>query len=906
MKTLIVAEKSSVATDYKNVLEKKHGKFNKGNRCFENDKYVITWARGHLLKSLEPRDYEEFTSREGKGWSLNSIPFYPPNGDLDYIIGDTTQSEFSAVSEVMKRNDIKEFINACDAGREGDLIFWEMYDYLKLKQPVLRLWCKTNTEKGVTEAFDNLKPESFSFPKRDAAYARAYADWVLGMNLTIGFSVKANRGEALHVGRVQTPTIAILAKRREEIENFVSKDYYEVQAEFGGKYKGQWFKEQLSNTKFDKKEDAELIVAKISGKEGKVVKKEIKEETKPHPLLYSLTTLQQDANKKFGLTASETLKIAQSLYETHKILSYPRTDSQHLGEDQVAILEPTLEAVKIDQYKDFVEEITSKPIKTSKRFMDDKKLTDHHALIPTEKTPDLNALNLNEKNVYDLVVKRFLSVFYPSAKYEKTDIVTEVEGETFKTSGKIEIDAGWKVVYGNDDGEEDDKKKEEKLPMIEKDETNIISSSKMDSKKTKPPKHYTEADLLEAMNNPKKFLHSEELKDALTESEAGLGTPATRDAAIEGIINKGYVERQKKNLVATDLGMKLIQVCPEELKSPEITAEWEKKLNEISLGKREKEDFKKEIQEYIEHNIEILRTSELKVQFERKNNGGVKIGVCPECGTDVMKKEINAKMSNGKTRKMTMYSCANSSKENRCFVAFDEIAGKKISDKHIKQLLTQKVTDEIKGFKSKTKKEFSAKLKFQDKKISFDFPEQKNEETNIPCPVCNQNVFDKGNSVACPDGHVVVYKNIAKKEISMSDIEKLLKTGSTDQIDKFKSKANKDFSAKLVLKDGKVEFSFEGVQSQQKTTGIKCPVCDGGELNELAWGYGCSNFKNGCKFSVSKEMFGKKISLSVIKEVLKNKKTSKKVEGFKSKNGKEYSAFLVLDENTKKIKISFE
>jgi len=822
MKTLIVAEKPSAAREYKAALEKKYDKFTKGSnseRFFENSQFIITWARGHLLSSLEPRDYDHF-----EGWKLDALPIYPPNGNLDYKIGKDTSKDFKDISGVLQRKDVSEIVNGCDPGREGELIFWEMYDYLKLSKPVKRLWCPSMTEDSILEAFDDLKNEAFSFPRRDAAYARAYADWVLGMNLTIGFSVKANRGKALHVGRVQTPTIALLAQRRKEIDDFKPQKYFEIEANFGGKYKGMWFKKQLGNTRFDTKEDAEAVVAKIQNKTGKVIKKEVKKQEEGHKLLYSLTTLQQEANNKFGFTADETLQIAQSLYETHKILSYPRSDSNYLGKDHVKTLQPRIQAVNVANFSTFASHILSTGIKTTKRFVDDSKLTDHHAIIPTEAKPNLSALSSQELKIYELVVKRFLSVFYPNAIYEKTEIVTEVENETFKTSGKIEIDPGWKVVYGAEaDDEEEDKKgteKEAKLPPIDQDETNDVQKTELLAKDTKPPKHYTDATLLAAMANPKKFLDDKELQEALQEADAGLGTPATRAAVIKSIIARGYVERQKKNIVATDLGMQLIEVCPEELKSPEITAEWEQKLNFIQEEKLNKVQFVKEIHDYVERNLVRLKNEELSVSFKKEGkNQGIVAGTCPECNSDVMERNIKVKdRVTGKEKPMKMYACVNASKEDPCFVMFEVMNGKKISMKHIKQLMKNKKTDSIEGFVSQKGTKFSAPL-----------------------------VWDE--------------------------------------------------------KEKKVKFDFSA--PEQKSSGISCPICSKGSLNELSWGYGCSNYKEGCKFSIGKEMFGKKITMTIVKEIASKKKT-KKMDGFVSKAGKAYSASLVLDEKEKKVKLSFE
>jgi len=824
-KTLVICEKPDQARQYADAMSDT-SKFKKSNGYLENDTFVFTYAFGHLVTSKGPKDYKEFSEQPNKGWNWASIPFFPPNGSLDFHITDRGKADqMKVIGSLLKRSDISLVINGADAGREGELIFWEIYDYFKCKKPVKRLWCSTYVKEDVQQAFQNLRDENYFLSRRDSAYSRQFADWALGMNLTIGFSIKANMGRALHVGRVQTPTIALLVQRRLERESFIPEDYFEIEAEFGGKYKGKWFKTQAGNTKFDKKEDAQAIVDKITGKIGTVVKKDVKKEPENPKKLFNLTDLARLADRKFGYDPSKTLEIAQLLYEKYAVLSYPRTSSRFLGEVHVAELPTILKAIDIPEYTKYTSHILSTGIKTNKSFVNDKEVTDHHAIIPTKKKPNLQAFVDDSKtgikredllNIYDLVIKRFLAVFYPPALYEKTEIVTEVESETFKTSGKILVDLGWKAIYGEDTEEDDQedvpkkgKKQEEKtkvvqLPPIEKDETNPVTEVDLQSKKTKEQPHYTNDTLLGIMEDPRKLLDDDELKEAMKEAKAGLGTEATRPGIISNIIERGYVEKKGKSLIATDLAVKLIAIAPEELKSPIVTAEWEQKLMDMEERKMQREAFEKEICTYVQKNIVELKDVTLTIEFGNVNEGK-SIGVsCPKCGKDV-------------TEKKSVYSCLSHTKDKSCFYVFKVTGKKKISETQVKQLATKGVTGVIKGFtKRDNSGKFDAKLKWN--------PES-----------------------------------------------------------------------------GRVEYQFD----KPEPTNLTCPFCGKGEVRENAKAFGCTNWKEGCKFTVWKEMNGKKMTLSIVKELIEKKKT-KKISGFKKANGEEYDAHLVLNMEQKKIERAFK
>lgn len=828
-KTLVICEKPDQARKYAAAMSV-YGKFNKNNGYLESDKYIFTNAFGHLVTSKGPRDYEEFTSQPNKGWHWSAIPFFPPNGSLDYVIEDKGKvAQMKIIGELLKRDDVDMVVNGADAGREGDLIFWEVYDYFKCKKPVKRLWCSTYVEEDVQNAFQSLLEPAFFLPRRDSAYSRQFADWALGMNLTVGFTIKANMGRTLHIGRVQTPTIALLVQRKQEIENFVPEEYFELEAEFGGKYKGKWFKEQLGNTKFDKKEDGQAIADKIQGKIGTVIKKEVKPAPEHAKKLYNLNDLQREASKKFGFDPTKTLNIAQLLYEKYAVLSYPRTDSRFLAEVHVSELPSILKAVSIPEYQKFTSEIVSKGIPTSKAFINDKEVTDHHAIIPTKKQANPQAFDDDMKQgikaddlrkVYDMVVKRFLAVFYPPAMYEKTEIVTEVEQETFKTSGKILVDPGWKEIYGADIEEDDDddetpkkgKKQEEKvkvvkLPPIEQGETNPLTDIDFQSKFTKPPAHYTYDALLGVMESPGKFLEDDELKEVMKEKKAGLGTGATRAGIIDNVISRGYVEKKGKTLIATELAEKVIAIAPEGLTSPIVTAEWEQKLNDMEHSKIQRTQFEQEIRQYVGKNLETLRDAKLEVTFTNVNNGSPIGANCPKCGKDVIEKK-------------SVYCCQSHTQETPCFVVFKTVGEnkKKVSEAQVKQIATKGVTSSaIKGIKGKSGKTFDAKIKW-------------NPET------------------------------------------------------------------------GRTEYLFD----QPESTNLTCPFCGKGEVRENAKAFGCTNWKDGCKFTVWKTTLGKTMTLAIVKELVSMKQT-KLMKGFKKKDGTEMSeARLVLNLEKKSVDLAFK
>lgn len=895
MKTLVIAEKFSQAEDLSKGL-KKYGTFNlnKPNRFFESDSYIITWAEGHILGLKEPRDSENWGPEQK--WELEALPWYPPNNNFEFKI--SKERIYNNLKLIFNRKDIAEIVVATDAGREGTLIAHELIDHFGYSGPVKRLYESASlTPENVQRLFEtDLKGEEFIKPRVKAAYARAFSDLLLGMNFTIGFTAKA--GPLLSIGRVKTPTMAILATRKKEILNFKEETYYELEVTFGQDYKGLWFKEQLSNTRFSKIEDVEALIQKIENKQGTITKKEVKKVSENPKLLYSLTTLQREASKKFGIDPKETLDIAQELYDKHKILSYPRTESEVIGTDHVKTLKSILDAIDVEEYSLYTQYVISAGIPTNKRLVNDKKLTDHHAIIPTTVKPKMGALNANERKIYDLVVKRFLSAFYPAAVYEKTEVVTEVEGETFKTSGRIEVDKGWKVVYGNDVDveEESEEAKVSSIPPIEKGESRPVTTNEKIPKKTNPPKLYDYDMLLGAMQSPKKFLATEELKEALesAEAEAGLGTVATRADILDELIEREYIVKKGKNLDISDFGFKLVEVCPEELKSPEITAEWEGKLRKMELGQYDFDTFMDEIRNYIESILNNLARTELSVSFPQ-TGGGEEIAKCPHCSEAIRERKYN-------------YSCDSHSKDKKCFAINKEIAKKKISESIVKELALKKMTKVIKGFTG-SKGKFDAALKLDDEKnVVFTFNNQESDKEISKCPTCKTAIKERKFNYAC-ESHssekqcFFVNKEIAKKKIPLSAVKELAEKGVTKEIKGFIGSKG-SFDASLKLDENKrVVFNFpEKTKSKVEQTDIVCPFCGVGKIQENAKAFGCNNWKAGCKFTVWKS--GNAVTKELVQELIKNGQTEK-VDGFVAQNGSMFSAKLRIDYDKKTIERDF-
>ncbi|WP_313232701.1 DNA topoisomerase III [Tissierella praeacuta] len=615
-KILVLAEKPSVGRDIARVLNCKK----KGNGYLEGDKYIVTWALGHLVTLADPEQY----NKKYKTWNMEDLPMLPEKMRIEVIRQSSKQ--FYSVKEQMHRKDVKEIIIATDAGREGELVARWIIEKANVKKPIKRLWISSVTDKAIKDGFNNLKDGKYYENLYDSAVARAEADWIVGINGTRALTVKYNA--QLSCGRVQTPTLSMIAQREEEIKRFVSKEYYGIAANTK-ELKLIWQDNNTKDIKTFDKEKSDKILESIKGKDAKVMEVEKSLKKKYSPGLYDLTELQRDANRIFGYSAKETLSIMQRLYENHKILTYPRTDSRYISDDIVGTLKDRINACSVGQYQKIASKILLSPIKSNKSFVDNSKVTDHHAIIPTEQRVLLSELNDNERRIYDLVVKRFLAVLYAPFEYEQTTIKAKIGDENFVAKGKRVISAGWKEVYSNNYYDEDEEDNEDQsLPVINKGDTLKVISLVQTTGKTKPPAPFNEGTLLQAMENPVKYMSDESktLKKIIGET-GGIGTVATRADIIEKLFNTFLIEKNGKDIFITSKGKQLLDLVPEELKSPALTAEWEQKLGLISQGKLNKDSFIKEMKEYSKTVVKEIKNSDETFRHDNMTRNK-----CPECG----------------------------------------------------------------------------------------------------------------------------------------------------------------------------------------------------------------------------------------------------------------------------------
>ena len=821
-KRLIIAEKPSVANDIAKAL----GGFSKKDDYLESDDFVLSSAVGHLVEIAMP---EEEEVKRGK-WTFAHLPAIPTQFALRPI--EKTEARLKLLLKLIKRKDLSGLINACDAGREGELIFRYIAQYAKTKLPIQRLWLQSMTQTAIRDGFKKLEDGIAYEPLADAAVCRSESDWLVGINGTramTAFNSKSGGFQLTTVGRVQTPTLAILVERETKIKAFKSRDYWEIIGNFsaaGGDYPGRWFDE-----KFKKGDDealrperiwderiARALVTKCMGKPG-IVQEETKPTTQAPPMLFDLTSLQREANSRFGFSAKTTLSLAQALYEKHKVLTYPRTDSRALPEDYIGTVNETMLMLKDGgeelavPYHAFAKRILDeKWVKPNKRIFDNTKISDHFAIIPTSQAP--KSLNEIEAKLYDFVVKRFLAVFYPSAEFLQTTRVTRVEGEPFKSEGKVLVNAGWLAVYGRDiDGESTTTT----LSAVQQGEK--IKAETIESKpnQTKPPPRLSEATLLSAMEGAGKLIDDDELRAAM--KEKGLGTPATRAATIEGLLFEKYILREGRELIPTAKAFSLMTLLHglgvPELFSPEMTAEWEYKLSQMQQGKLSRKKFMAEIIEMTRHIVGQAKN------FNADTVPGDfgKVGVpCPKCGGEIHENY----------KKFQCQSCE--------FGFWKILAGRQLEMHEAETLIDKGTVGPLEGFRSRLGRAFSANLVLNKEfAIEFSWGDQ-GEDGEAPdfsameplgtCPKCSSRVFELTNAYSCEKA-VGPEKNcdfrsgrvILKRTIEREQMVKLLETGKTDLIDKFISKKGRPFSAYLVRQpDGKIGFEFE---AREPKAGVK-------------------------------------------------------------------------------------
>ncbi|ASK12725.1 MULTISPECIES: DNA topoisomerase III [Bacillus] len=625
-KSVVIAEKPSVARDIARVLKCDK----KGNGYLEGNKYIVTWALGHLVTLADPESYDV----KYKKWNLEDLPMLPERLKLTVI--KQTGKQFNAVKSQLLRKDVNEIIVATDAGREGELVARWIIDKVRINKPIKRLWISSVTDKAIKDGFANLKPGKAYDNLYASAVARSEADWYIGLNATRALTTRFNA--QLNCGRVQTPTVAMIASREDEIKNFKAQTYYGVEAQTMEKLKLTW-QDANGNSRSFNKEKIDGIVKRLDKQNATVVEIDKKQKKSFSPGLYDLTELQRDANKKFGYSAKETLNIMQKLYEQHKVLTYPRTDSRYISSDIVGTLPERLKACGVGEYRPFAHKVLQKPIKPNKSFVDDSKVSDHHAIIPTEGYVNFSAFTDKERKIYDLVVKRFLAVLFPAFEYEQLTLRTKVGNETFIARGKTILHAGWKEVYENrfEDDDVTDDVKEQILPHIEKGDTLTVKLLMQTSGQTKAPARFNEATLLSAMENPTKYMDTQnkQLADTL-KSTGGLGTVATRADIIDKLFNSFLIEKRGKDIHITSKGRQLLDLVPEELKSPTLTGEWEQKLEAIAKGKLKKEVFISEMKNYTKEIVSEIKSSDKKYKHDN-----ISTKSCPDCGKPML--EVNGK-----------------------------------------------------------------------------------------------------------------------------------------------------------------------------------------------------------------------------------------------------------------------
>lgn len=611
-KSLVLAEKPSVGREIARVLGCKRG----GEGYLEGDRYVVTWALGHLVTLADPDVYE----KKWEKWDMETLPMLPQNMKL--VVIPQTGRQFRVVQGLMKRSDISELIIATDAGREGELVARWIMAKAGWKKPAKRLWISSQTDRAIREGFASLRPAGEYDNLYRSAQARSEADWLVGLNVTRALTCRHNA--QLSAGRVQTPTLALIAQREQEIRNFVPKDYWGVRLKVGG-FSAVWRDKNNNSRTFDKAL-AEKIAAACQNGEAVLTQVRRMRRMTPPPAAYDLTELQRDANKKFAYSAKETLNIMQSLYEQHKLLTYPRTDSRYISDDVVPTLPERIKAVMVDAYKPFAQEIMrNRPLKT-KYLVNNAKVTDHHAIIPTEESPELWRLSGPERNIYDLVVRRFLAVLLPPAEYEEVDLTLTVAGHSFTAKGKIVQNMGWKGVYDRSFSFDEEEEESQRLPDVKQGQRMKVSSCQVTAGKTPPPPRYTEATLLTAMEHPHTQVEDRELRKIL-EQTSGLGTPATRADIIEKLFSAFYIERRGKELVPTSKGMQLVELAPKDLRSAALTAQWEDRLSRIAKGQERDGKFIEEMRAYATKLVAAVKASDAKYTHDNQTRKA-----CPDCG----------------------------------------------------------------------------------------------------------------------------------------------------------------------------------------------------------------------------------------------------------------------------------
>jgi DNA topoisomerase-3 len=700
-KILVIAEKPSVGRDLARILpgpfEKKSGAGEKTERWLEGPEHIISWAVGHLVQLAEPDEYDD----KFKKWRMADLPIVPAKFKL-VVRDERSQKQMTVVKTLLRRDDVDLVINACDAGREGELIFAYLFEKAGAKKPVQRLWLNSMTNDAMREGFNNLRDGEELSKLQDAARSRSEADWIVGMNATRAATIRLRSSfdGAVSLGRVQTPTLAILTRREEEIRAFVPEPYWLVDAQFDAEgnraYEGRFH--AGAQPRIATAEEAEAVAAAARGQHGEITKLEKTKRTEKAPLLYDLTSLQREANTRYGFSARRTLGAAQRCYEEHKALTYPRTSSRYLTSDMVPELKEVAGHVgEHSEYSKGAQYVTGLDLLPLGRVVDDAKVGDHHAIIPTNSSHKLEKMGDDDRRIYDMVARRFLAAFHPEAIFENTRVETTVAEHIFRTRGKVLVVPGWRGVYGElaDDGsarDEEDEGRDQSLPKLEKGESVATRAIEVLAKETKPPRRYSDASLLGAMETAGKLVDDDELREVMKES--GIGTPATRAAIIERLIDVGYIERDGRSLVPTEKGMNVIRLLGDHpLTSPSLTGDWEQRLAAIEAGEQQRSAFMADIAKFAGFTVGDIDAKLKDVRIPRAN-----LGPCPICGRDIVENRKG-------------YSCWGREDPGCGFVIWKSKAGKNLAPAVAKELIARGKTEkQVTGFKGRSGRSFRARL----------------------------------------------------------------------------------------------------------------------------------------------------------------------------------------------------
>lgn len=760
-KILVIAEKPSVGKSLAKFLKCNDNKKN----YIEGNKYIVTWAFGHLATLKEPEDY----IAEDKVWSIERLPIIPKQFGIK--VNEATRGQFEVIKALINRSDVDSLINAGDSGREGELIQRYIYSLAGNTKPIKRLWVSSMTEDSFRKGFNELKDQSDFDNLYEAAVTRGELDWLYGLNYTRAFTKKYGNSRVLSVGRCQTPILKLITDRDKAIDEFVPKEYFELEADFG-KYKGKYIKNKT--TRIDTPEEVAALIKKLEGNEGEIVSLTEEKKEVPAPLLYNLSSLSQKMNTKYGFTAQKTLDVLQVLYEQYKIATYPRASAEVISDSIYDLVSQNIDRVLFGNFKNVGSSLN---IKKDKRYVNDAKIEDHHAIIPDFSNKNIESiypkLNKDEKNLFDELVKSILAIFLPKYEYSTTTLITKVKDEMFFSRGKQQLNLGWRTLYSDEKNED---KEEFIINNVAKgDKNKIVKLSKL-SKKTKPEARYTDALILKEM------------------VKYNIGTEATRAGIIETLLKRGYIERNKKAIISTKLGKDFINIIKiEDIKSVEFTSDIENKLTLIADGKLKKDSVINEVAVNLRNNIETIKNDKATIDVANS------VGICPKCGGKV-------------TKNKSGYGCSNHNSTG-CNFFIGTICGKELSLKQITELLSEGKTSTIKGFKSKEGKSFDAALILNKDtgklEFSFNNTNNKNSESDKICPKCKKPMFDNDKVCKCSDCDIVIFKNICGKKISNTAIKQLLSKGETSLIKGFKSKKGTEFDAHLVLNGGRVELKFD-------------------------------------------------------------------------------------------------